>query len=193
MTSLLELLRTDPWPWYVTGPMIGLMVPLLLWVGNHLFGVSSSRRHVCAATVPCGLPYFSYDWRKDLWNLWFVAGIAVGGVVAAVLLQGGGAEPLAPAMVERLQAMGLSGSGDLLPRELFDSAGGFGGIGWGLVTVGGFLVGFGARYAGGCTGGHTIAGIATLQRASIIASIAFFIGGLVTVRWFLPALWDILK
>jgi uncharacterized membrane protein YedE/YeeE len=193
MTSLLELLRTDPWPWYVTGPMIGLMVPLLLWVGNHLFGVSSSLRHVCAATVPCGLPYFSYDWRKDLWNLWFVAGIAVGGVVAAVLLQGGGAEPLAPAMVERLQAMGLSGSGDLLPRELFDSAGGFGGIGWGLVTVGGFLVGFGARYAGGCTGGHTIAGIATLQRASIIASIAFFIGGLVTVRWFLPALWDILK
>jgi hypothetical protein len=170
--------------------MIGLMVPLLLWVGNHLFGVSSSLRHVCAATVPCGLPYFSYDWRKDLWNLWFVAGIAVGGVVAAGWLQGGGPEPLAPAMVERLRSMGLTGSGDLLPRELFDGSSALGGIGWGLVTVGGFLVGFGARYAGGCTGGHTIAGIATLQRASIIASIAFFVGGLVTARWFLPALWD---
>ncbi len=190
MTAILELLRTDPWPWYVAGPMIGLMVPLLLWVGNHLFGVSSSLRHVCAATVPCGLPYFSYDWRKDLWNLWFVAGIAVGGVVAAGWLQGGGPEPLAPAMVERLRSMGLTGSGDLLPRELFDGSGALGGIGWGLVTVGGFLVGFGARYAGGCTGGHTIAGIATLQRASIIASIAFFVGGLVTARWFLPALWD---
>ena len=190
MTAILELLRTDPWPWYVTGPMIGLMVPLLLWVGNHLFGVSSSLRHVCAATVPCGLPYFSYDWRKDLWNLWFVAGIAVGGVVAAGWLQGGGPEPLAPAMVERLRSMGLTGSGDLLPRELFDGSGALAGIGWGLVTVGGFLVGFGARYAGGCTGGHTIAGIATLQRASIIASIAFFVGGLVTARWFLPALWD---
>ena len=190
MTAILELLRTDPWPWYVTGPMIGLMVPLLLWVGNHLFGVSSSLRHVCAATVPCGLPYFSYDWRKDRWNLWFVAGIAVGGVVAGAWLQGGGPEPLAPAMVERLRSMGLTGSGDLLPRELFDGSGALGGIGWGLVTVGGFLVGFGARYAGGCTGGHTIAGIATLQRASIIASIAFFVGGLVTARWFLPALWD---
>ena len=190
MTAILELLRTDPWPWYVTGPMIGLMVPLLLWVGNHLFGVSSSLRHVCAATVPCGLPYFSYDWRKDIWNLWFVAGIAVGGVVAGAWLQGGGPEPLAPAMVERLRSMGLTGSGDLLPRALFDGSGALGGIGWGLVTVGGFLVGFGARYAGGCTGGHTIAGIATLQRASIIASIAFFVGGLVTARWFLPALWD---
>ena len=190
MTAILELLRTDPWPWYVTGPMIGLMVPLLLWLGNHLFGVSSSLRHVCAATVPCGLPYFSYDWRKDLWNLWFVAGIAVGGVVAAGWLQGGGPEPLAPVMVERLRSMGLTGRGDLLPRELFDGSGALGGIGWGLVTVGGFLVGFGARYAGGCTGGHTIAGIATLQRASIIASIAFFVGGLVTARWFLPALWD---
>ncbi len=190
MTAILELLRTDPWPWYVTGPMIGLMVPLLLWVGNHLFGVSSSLRHVCAATVPCGLSYFSYDWRKDLWNLWFVAGIAVGGVVAAGWLQGGGPEPLAPAMVETLRSMGLTGSGDLLPRELFDGSGAPGGIGWGLVTVGGFLVGFGARYAGGCTSGHTIAGIATLQRASIIASIAFFVGGLVTARWFLPALWE---
>ena len=104
----------------------------------------------------------------------------------------GGPEALAPAMVERLQSFGLTGSGDLLPRELFLADGPFGRIGWGIVIIGGFLVGFGARYAGGCTGGHTIAGIATLQRASLVASIAFFIGGLVTARWFLPALWEAL-
>jgi len=113
-------------------------------------------------------------------------------VVAVTWLEGGGPEALAPAMVERLQSFGLTGSGDLLPRELFLADGPFGRIGWGIVIIGGFLVGFGARYAGGCTGGHTIAGIATLQRASLVASIAFFIGGLVTARWFLPALWEAL-
>src|SRR5687768_16383393 len=68
-----------PWPWYVAGPLIGLFAPLLLWLGNRLFGVSSNLRHLCAAISPRGIPYLSYDWRRDgSWNLAFVAGIVIG-------------------------------------------------------------------------------------------------------------------
>jgi uncharacterized protein len=193
MTAILDLLRTDPWPWYVTGPLIGLLVPGLLLLGNHLFGVSSSLRHVCAATVPSGFAYFRYDWRKDQWNLWFVAGIVLGGFIAAHGLEGGGPEAIAPAVVERLQALGFSGNGELLPVEFTTLAGPFGLAGPLLLVVGGFLVGFGARYAGGCTSGHTIAGLATFQRASLVATIAFFVGGLLTARVLLPALFGVLR
>ncbi|MFM1884915.1 MAG: hypothetical protein RL026_72 [Pseudomonadota bacterium] len=193
MNVILDLLRTDPWPWYVSGPLIGLLVPGLLLLGNHLFGVSSSLRHVCAATVPAGLSYFRYEWRKEQWNLWLVAGIAIGGFIAAHGLEGAGPEALSAGLVARFQALGLGGSGELLPRELLDPRGPFGIGGLLLLGAGGFLVGFGARYAGGCTSGHTISGLATFQRASLLATLGFFAGGLFTARVVLPALLEWLR
>src|SRR5688572_26460433 len=77
----------QPWPWYVAGPLIGLTVPALLVLGNKSFGISSSLRHVCAACLPANIPFFKYDWKKEVWNLFFVAGILAGGIISAVLLQ----------------------------------------------------------------------------------------------------------
>lgn len=82
---MLELLQ-KPWPWYVSGPLIGLMVPLLLLLTNKRFGISSSLRHICAACVPSTSEYFKYDWKSHLWNLFFVAGIVIGGMIGAYLI-----------------------------------------------------------------------------------------------------------
>src|SRR5690606_10122051 len=92
MESILETLR-QPWPWYVAGPLIGLTVPLLLILGNKSFGISSSLRHVCAACFPANIPFFKYEWRKEVWNLFFVSGILMGGILSTLFL--GGNEPVA--------------------------------------------------------------------------------------------------
>lgn len=177
------------WPWYVVGPLIGLFVPLLLVLTGKAFGVSSSLKHACAATVPGGAAYFDYDWlRSGLWNLLFVAGILLGGVIAVQVLGGGGPTDISAATKTDLQALGLSDFSGLVPPLLF---------GWSSLTtlpglvvlvLGGFLVGFGARYAGGCTSGHAITGVATLQMPSMIAVVGFFIGGLFTTHVLLPLL-----
>ncbi|MGH7566743.1 MAG: YeeE/YedE family protein [Gemmatimonadota bacterium] len=177
----------QPWPWYVAGPLIGLVVPLLLLLAGREFGVSSSLRHICAATWPGKADYFRYDWRrKGLWNLTFVAGILLGGVIAGRLMAN--PEPVAIAASTRsaLAALGIRDFSGLVPADL---------IGWSAlltlrgfcaIVVGGFLVGFGSRWAGGCTSGHAITGLATLQPASMLAVAGFFTGGLFVTWVVLP-------
>jgi len=55
-----------------------------------------------------------------------------------------------------------------------------------LIVAGGFLVGFGTRYAGGCTSGHSIMGISNLQLPSLIATCCFMIGGFIVANIFIP-------
>ncbi len=175
------------WPWYVAGPMIGIFVPLLLVLTGKAFGVSSSLKHACAATVPVGAEYFSYDWKASgLWNLIFVAGILLGGVVAVQFLGGGGPTGISAATKADLQGLGLSDFSGLVPPELFSWSSLTTLPGLIAIVLGGFLVGFGARYAGGCTSGHAITGVATLQLPSMIAVLGFFIGGLFTTYVLLP-------
>jgi uncharacterized membrane protein YedE/YeeE len=185
MTDLLA----ESWPWYVAGPAIGLFVPLLLWLTGKAFGISSSLKHACAATVPGRAEYFRYDWKAGgLWNLIFVVGILLGGVVAVQFLGGGGPTGISAATKADLTALGLSDFSGLMPPTLFSWASLTTLPGLLVIVLGGFLVGFGARYAGGCTSGHAITGIATLQGASMIAVVGFFIGGLFTTYVLLPLL-----
>ncbi len=175
---MLDWLR-QPWPWYVAGPLIGLMVPALLLVGNRALGISSSLRHLCAACVPANIPFLNYDWRAESWNLWFVLGIALGGFIGYRMMGHPDAVAISAATVRDLRTqMHLTDFTGLLPRELFGLQTLATWRGWLFLGLGGFLVGFGTRYAGGCTSGHAISGLSNLQWVSLVAVVGFFVGGL---------------
>lgn len=180
------LFSSGPWPWYVAGPVIGLFVPALLIVGNAVFGVSSSLRHMCAATLHGKVDYFRYDWKKTgLWNLVFVLGILAGGFLASHY---GGSQTVAISEATRLDLakLGIHDFSGLAPQDLFQWSALLSLRGFVLIIVGGFLVGFGTAYAGGCTSGHAISGLADLQLPSLIATVGFFAGGLIATHFFLP-------
>lgn len=181
----MELL-SKPWPWYVSGPLIGFTVPLLLLIGNKTFGISSSLRHICAACLPANIPFFRYDWRREAWNLFFVSGIFIGGVLSAAYLNGTGPVIVHENLTRELISYGVSGFQGLMPAELFSFESLLTLRGFITIVVGGFLVGFGTRYAGGCTSGHSIMGISNLQVPSIIATFCFMIGGIVMANVILP-------
>ena len=168
---------SQPWPWYVAGPMIGLTVPALLIVGNKTFGISSSLRHVCAACVPAGIPFFTYDWKKEIWNLLFVLGTAIGGFIAINFLANPDTIVISEATQADLTALGITNFSDLMPSDIFNWDNVLTGKGLLFFVIGGFLVGFGTRYAGGCTSGHAIMGISSLQWPSLVATIFFMLGG----------------
>jgi len=178
------------WPWYISGPVIGLVVPLLLFLGNKLFGVSENLRHICAACNLGEIKFFDYDWKgKGLWNLFFIGGTVIGGFLANDVFNGDGdIIDISHNTVSTLQSMGIHSFNGLLPGQIFS---------WSslshpavvlILVGGGFLIGFGSRYAGGCTSGHAISGLADLQIGSLIAVIGFFIGGLIMTYFILPFL-----
>lgn len=183
-------LMSQPWPWYVAGPLIGLVVPALLLFGGKTFGVSANLRHLCAAALPGRLDFFRYDWKRSgLWNLTFVAGVALGGLVGVTLLANpDSAIALSEATVQDLRALGITDFQGLVPDDLISFPALATLPGFVAVVVGGFLVGFGARYAGGCTSGHAISGLAALEGASLIAVVGFFVGGLFVTHVVLPLL-----
>lgn len=179
---------SSPWPWYVAGPLIGLMVPLLLLIGNKSFGISSSLRHICAACFPANIPFFKYDWKKEVWNLFFVGGILVGGLIAATLLPAPNHVRVSEQLVAELNTYGVSDFSGLVPAELFCWNNLFTLKGFLLMVVGGFLIGFGTRYAGGCTSGHSIMGLSTWQWPSLLATCCFMAGGFLMAHLILPAI-----
>jgi len=174
----MELIK-QPWPWYVTGLLIGLIVPLLLVLGNKRFGISSTLRHACAACIPGNIEFFKYDWKKELWNLFFVAGIVIGGFIATQYLSTPQPISVNPALVQELNKHDINDYSNIVPKQLFSFSSLFTLRGFIMMVVGGFLVGFGTRYAGGCTSGHSIMGLSTLQLPSLIATICFMIGGFI--------------
>jgi uncharacterized protein len=177
---------SKPWPWYISGPLIGLTVPVLLLIGNKTFGVSSSLRHVCAACIPSRIPYFQYNWKKEVWNLFFVAGIIAGGLVVMLVLKNPEPVRLNPKLVNELQQYGISNYKELVPVEIFNWSAILSLKGFIMIVAGGFLVGFGTRYAGGCTSGHAIMGLSNLQWPSLVATICFMAGGFLVANFILP-------
>lgn len=176
---------SQPWPWYVVGPLIGLTVPVVYLYGGRKWGISSTLRDICAATAPRGPEYFRYRWwERGAWRLAMVGGLVVGGLIASSIASPDVA--ISAATRADLAALGIGDFSGLVPSEIFN---------WGslatvpgaiLILVGGFLVGFGARYANGCTSGHAISGLANLKLASLVAVIGFFVGGLISTHLLLP-------
>lgn len=176
----------NPWPWYVAGPLIGLTVPLLLILGNKSFGISSSLRHLCAACAPANIPFFKYDWKKEIWNLFFVAGILIGGILAANLLSNPNPVQVNPKLAAELSGYGITDYGNMVPAQVFSWASLLTPRGVIMMVAGGFLVGFGTRYAGGCTSGHAIMGLSNLQWPSLVATCCFMAGGFIMANLILP-------
>jgi uncharacterized membrane protein YedE/YeeE len=185
----MSALGSAPWPWYVAGPVIGLFVPALLLIGNRMFGVSNNLRHmcsICTQVLPGKVDHFRYDWKgAGLWNLLFVVGAGLGGFLAS---QFGGTHNIEVSQQTRaaLGGLGIHDFSGLAPRELFSWPALLTLKGFVSVVLGGFLVGFGTAYAGGCTSGHAIAGLADLQLPSLIAVVGFFAGGLLATHFLLP-------
>lgn len=182
---MLEFIK-QPWHWSIAGILIGLVVPTLLLIGNKRFGISSNLRHICAACMPANIPFFKYDWKKETWNLFFVGGVFMGGFIAAYFLQNPQPVLIAAKTQAILEAQGIHNFNGLMPSDLFN----FGSLttlrGFIVIILGGFLVGFGTRYADGCTSGHAIMGLSNLQLPSLIATICFMIGGFLMTWLGLP-------
>ncbi len=177
---------TQPWPWYVAGPMIGLVVPAVYWYGGRKWGVSSTLRDMCAAVMPANLDYFKYEWKqKGAWRLTMVLGLLIGGFVGT-LTAATTDVAISDATRADLTRLGLTDFSGVAPVELFawSSLGSFAGLT--LIIGGGFLVGFGTRYADGCTSGHAISGLANLRVQSLVAVLGFFAGGLIATHLLLP-------
>jgi len=178
---------TQPWPWYVAGPLIAFVMFLLFYYGKK-FGVSSNLETICAMG---GLgkihEHFNFNWKKNSWNLMFILGTIIGGFIAYQWLTPSEVIDLNPKTVEELAALGFENAGStFLPDEMFGVEALLSLKGILVLLGGGFLVGFGARYAGGCTSGHAITGLSNLELPSLLAVIGFFIGGLIMTWVLIP-------
>lgn len=177
----------EPWPWYVSGPLIVLVMGALIFSGER-FGMSSNLRTLCAIGGGAKFSsFFDYNWRDQLWNLVVVVGAMLGGFFAAFYLSSDTIVELNPATINSLKELGMENVGETyLPPSIFSWESVFTLKGFSILAAGGFLIGFGTRYAGGCTSGHAISGLSNLQLPSLIAVIGFFIGGLLMTHLILP-------
>lgn len=180
---------SQPWPWYVAGPLIALVMFSLLILGSS-FGISSNLRTMCSilgAGKNC--EFFDFDWKSQTWNLVFAGGLVIGGFIAHFYLTPIEHMNISKETIVELQALGIEKPGSsLAPISLFSWEALLSLRGFITLVIGGFLVGFGTRYAGGCTSGHAISGLSNLQLSSLIAVIGFFIGGLFCTYLVLPHL-----
>ncbi len=181
----------EPWPWYIAGPLIAIVMFGLLYFGKT-FGMSANLRTMCSA-IGAGryTDFFVFNWKNQGWNLVFLVGTILGGFVAVQFLTPDPTIELASATKASLEGLGIANPGSsYLPDEIFglESLTSFKGIL--ILIIGGFLVGFGARYAGGCTSGHAITGLSDLQLPSLIAVIGFFIGGLIMTYLVIPQIFS---
>jgi uncharacterized membrane protein YedE/YeeE len=182
----------QPWPWYVSGPLITFIMLLLFYFGKT-FGMSSNLRTLCSmGGAGKYADFFRFDWKAQRWNLVVVVGAIIGGFIAVQFLSDGSTIDLSSNTISDLSAFGFTQIGEsLLPPEIFswDAVASFKGIA--ILVIAGFLVGFGTRYAGGCTSGHAISGLSNLQKPSLVAVIGFFIGGLIMTHFILPLIFTV--
>lgn len=174
----------ESWPWYIGGPIIAFIMIALIYLGKS-FGFSSNFRTLCSAMgagKTCS--FFELNWKSQKWNLLFLIGAVLGGYIAANILSNNQIPEISAYTTEYLQNLGFNSVGkSYVPTEIFET---LNLKSLAVLISGGLLIGFGSRYAGGCTSGHAISGLSDLQLPSLIAVIGFFIGGLIMVHLLLP-------
>ena len=189
--SIIDFL-SQPWHWSISGIMIVVVMFLLMYLGQR-FGISTSFQAMCsAAGAGKSCSYFDYNWKSQAWLLWFVVGSIVGGGIASSFIADPNVLDLSSSTVADLSALGIAApSGDLYPTDLFSIHSIMTPAGFILFVLGGFLIGFGTRYAGGCTSGHAISGLSDLQLPSLVAVVGFFIGGLLMTHLLFPIIFNL--
>lgn len=175
----------NPWPWWFSGGLIAVIMFVMLFFGKS-FGFSSNLRTICAMTFGRKIKFFDFDWRENTWNLTFLVGAAIGGFIAYTYMHGGLAVEISTETLRDLKTLGFAKPSSMQPDEVFGWDNVLTLKGFVVLAVGGFLVGFGTRYAGGCTSGHAISGLSNLQLPSLVAVIGFFIGGLIMTHFLFP-------
>lgn len=175
------------WTWYASGFVIGMVMLSLIYFGKT-FGMSSNLRSLCAMTgLGKKVSFFDFDWKLQRWNLLVVLGSMLGGFVAVHFMSDASNVDINPKTIAQLAQLGIdSPSGKLLPDALFANDIFQSPKMIFILIFGGVLIGFGTRYASGCTSGHAIYGLSSLQMPSLKAVIGFFIGGLIMAHFILP-------
>jgi uncharacterized membrane protein YedE/YeeE len=177
---------TQSWSWWFSGTMISIIMFLLLFFGKS-FGFSSNLRTICsAAGAGKSVKFFDFNWKSQMWNLVFLIGAIGGGLIAGTVLKNNEPVDISENTIADLKELGFDAPVGMQPEELFSMEALWSPKGFLLLALGGFLVGFGSRYAGGCTSGHAISGLSDLQWPSLIAVIGFFIGGLLMTHVIFP-------
>jgi uncharacterized membrane protein YedE/YeeE len=183
--SMIKIL-SQPWPWWVSGPAIALIMAILIFSGKT-FGFSANLSNICSMLgMGKQASYFNFDWKKQRWNLWFLVGSVIGGYIAVHFFQTHDPLNISSVTVADLKQLNIPFDGNLEPSAIFNWDYLLSGRGLLLFLGGGFLIGFGTRYAGGCTSGHAITGLSNLQLPSLIAVMGFFIGGLFVTHLLFP-------
>lgn len=187
---MLELIR-QPWSWYLSGTAIAGIMILLLYFGKS-FGFSSNLKTICTiAGAGKKVKFFDFDWKTQKWNLLFLMGSVLGGVLASTVFKSDQPLQLSKATVQDLRSIGITFDGGLNPSDIFGPDFALSAKGFMILLTGGLFVGFGARYAGGCTSGHAISGLSNLQLPSLLAVVGFFAEGLLMTYLLLPLIFKI--
>ncbi|UKN03681.1 YeeE/YedE family protein [Paracrocinitomix mangrovi] len=182
----IEKALLSPWPWYVVGPGIALVMLLFGYWGKS-FGISSSNSTICSALGAGKVSsFFDFNWKEDRWRLMFLVGAVIGGFIVSNFMTSGEPIELSSKTVKELNELNISVNDPMVPTDLISWEALKSSTGILFMLVGGFLIGFGSRYAGGCTSGHAITGLSNLQFPSLIAVIGFFAGGLIMTYFIFP-------
>ncbi len=177
---------TQTWSWWFSGALIAGIMFFLLYFGQS-FGFSSNLRTICSASgLGKKVKFFDFNWKTQIWNLVFLVGAIIGGFLAKHYLSTDAPVQISQATITDLSQLGFAAPNSLQPEELFSLESAFSLKGFLVLAFGGLMVGFGSRYAGGCTSGHAISGLSDLQVPSLIAVIGFFAGGLIMTFLIFP-------
>tara|TARA_Y100000589_G_scaffold325196_1_gene362705 strand:+ start:906 stop:1469 length:564 start_codon:yes stop_codon:yes gene_type:complete len=187
----MEHLLKGSWPWYITGILFGLIVPLLLLIGNKPFGISKSLKDITSLIPQKRFKQIKHDLTHNVWRLYLILGIIIGGYLAVVFLNGNANIDLSKATISDLQDVGITNFHGLVPSQIFNWTFLLSTKGLLVMVLGGFLIGLGVRYANGCTSGHAIMGLSIFSPSSLIAVAGFFAGGLVMTHIVFPLIFTL--